>query len=64
MTNVTITYVDGQVVKDQVKNIEIAQVYVDGIIKSHIEVGILHEIKNITTHEGKTTHLSYPSEVK
>ena len=60
MTDVVITYIDGQVVRNEIKNLEIAQVFVEGIVKSHQAVGILHEIKDITTHEGLTINLVYP----
>ena len=60
MADVTITYKDGQVVRNELRSLEIAQAFVEGIIKSHSHVGILHDIKDITTHEGSKINHVYP----
>lgn len=61
MTDVKIKYADGWEIKQELKNVVVAQTYVHAVIQTHREQGILHTIKGITIHEDQETIIqAYP----
>lgn len=61
MTDVKIKYTDGQEIKQELKDLVVAQKFVHIVIQTHRDQGILQTIKNITIHEDLQTIIqAYP----